>query len=121
MARLFVEVLFNYRDLKNYWLYKFVLMPDHFHLLISPTLSLERSLQLNKGGFLIGRKKNWDLPAKYGRRVSTTVEFPELKTITTSNNISGKIQSSRAWLVSSPIIPTVRRGQNLRWTRSLSG
>jgi hypothetical protein len=26
-------------------------MPDHFHLLISATLSLERSLQLIKGGF----------------------------------------------------------------------
>ncbi len=26
-------------------------MPDHFHLLITPTLTLERALQLIKGGF----------------------------------------------------------------------
>jgi putative transposase len=40
MARLFVEVLFHYRDKKNYLLHEFVLMPDHFHLLLSPALSL---------------------------------------------------------------------------------
>jgi putative transposase len=51
MARLIVEVLCHYRDHKNYLLHEFVLMPDHFHLLISPILSLERSLQLIKGGF----------------------------------------------------------------------
>jgi putative transposase len=32
-------------------------MPDHFHLLVSPTLSLERSLQLIKGGFSYRAKK----------------------------------------------------------------
>jgi REP element-mobilizing transposase RayT len=41
MARLFVEVLSNYRDKKNYLLHEFVLMPDHFDPLISPALSLE--------------------------------------------------------------------------------
>src|SRR5260370_6371931 len=57
MARLFVEVLFHYRDRKNYLLHEFVLMPDHFHLLISPMISLERSLQLIKGGFSYRAKK----------------------------------------------------------------
>jgi len=56
MARLFVEVLFHYRDHKNYLLHEFVLMPDHFHL-ISPALSLERSLQLIKGGFSYRARK----------------------------------------------------------------
>ena len=51
MARLFVETLLHYRDQKKYWLHEFVLMPDHFHLLITPTESLERALQLIKGGF----------------------------------------------------------------------
>jgi putative transposase len=57
MAQLFVEVLFHYRDHRNYLLHEFVLMPEHFHLLISPTLSLERSLQLIKGGFSYRAKK----------------------------------------------------------------
>jgi len=51
MAELFVKVLFDYRDQKKYLLHEFVLMPNHFHLLITPTLSLERALQLIKGGF----------------------------------------------------------------------
>ena len=37
--------------------HEFVLMPDHFHLLISPTVTLERSLQLIKGGFSFRVKK----------------------------------------------------------------
>jgi putative transposase len=57
MARLFLDALFHYRDHKNYLLHEFVVMPDHFHLLISPTLSLERSLQLIKGGFSYRAKK----------------------------------------------------------------
>ncbi|MGA9390875.1 MAG: transposase [Candidatus Sulfotelmatobacter sp.] len=36
MARMFVEVLFHYRDHKNYLLHEFVLMFDHLHLMISP-------------------------------------------------------------------------------------
>ena len=51
MADLFVEVLLGYRSQDKYLLHEFVLMPDHFHLLITPTLTLERALQLVKGGF----------------------------------------------------------------------
>ena len=32
-------------------------MPDHFHLLITPTLILERALQLIKGGFSFRARK----------------------------------------------------------------
>jgi putative transposase len=51
MADLFVQVLLTYRSQHKYLLHEFVLMPDHFHLLITPTLTLERALQLIKGGF----------------------------------------------------------------------
>ena len=51
MARLFLDVLLNYRAQEKYLLHEFVLMPDHFHLLITPLLTLERALQLIKGGF----------------------------------------------------------------------
>jgi putative transposase len=36
-------------------------MPDHFHLLITPTLTLERALQLIKGGFSFRAKKELGL------------------------------------------------------------
>ena len=36
----------------NYLLHAYVVMPDHLHLLITPTvITLERSMQLIKGGF----------------------------------------------------------------------
>ena len=57
MANLFLDTLFHYRNQNNYMLHEFVLMPDHFHLLISPIVALERSLQLIKGGFSFRVKK----------------------------------------------------------------
>ncbi len=57
MADLFLKVLFDYRDQKKYLLHEFVLMPNHFHLLISPVLTLERALQFIKGGFSYRAKK----------------------------------------------------------------
>jgi putative transposase len=85
MARLFVEVLFHYRDKKNYLLHEFVLMPDHFHLLLSPALSLERSLQLVKGGFSYRAKSEvehsgevWQ-PSYYDRRVREIEDYNNFK------------------------------------------
>jgi len=51
MARLLIEVMLHYRREKKYLLHEFVVMPDHFHLLLTPTLTLERAMQLIKGGF----------------------------------------------------------------------
>ncbi|PYX22938.1 MAG: transposase [Acidobacteria bacterium] len=63
-ARLFLKTLFHYRREGQYSLHAFVLMPDHVHLLLTPThdVTIERALQLIKGGYshalgaLIGRK-----------------------------------------------------------------
>jgi putative transposase len=53
MAELFVQTLFAYRDQGRYWLHEFVLMRDHFHLLLTPApaVTLERAMQFIKGGF----------------------------------------------------------------------
>jgi putative transposase len=53
-----VQVLLSYREQHKYLLHEFVLMPDHFHLLITPTLTLERALQLIKGGFSFRPKES---------------------------------------------------------------
>jgi len=93
MARLFVEVLFHYRDHKNYLLHEFVLMPDHFHLLISPTLSLERSLQLIKGGFSYRAKKELGFTSEiweksfYDRRVRAAEDYYNFKQYIRQNPI----------------------------------
>jgi len=49
-ARLFFKTLLSHRG-EAYFLHEFVLMPDHFHLLITPSVALERAIQLVKGGF----------------------------------------------------------------------
>jgi putative transposase len=51
-AELLIETLQHYRREDHYKLHAFVVMPDHLHLILTPQeITLERSLQLIKGGF----------------------------------------------------------------------
>jgi putative transposase len=81
MAGLFVDVLLHYRAGGKYLLHEFVVMPDHFHLLISPRESLERAMQLIKGGFSFRANRElgfmheiWQ-PSFYDRRVRSAGEY----------------------------------------------
>jgi putative transposase len=49
-AILMQEVLQHYRT-SSYLLHAYVVMPDHFHAILSPQDSLERAMQNIKGGF----------------------------------------------------------------------
>jgi putative transposase len=60
-AELFVNTLFHYRS-AEYLLHEFVVMPDHFHLLLTPHGALEKSLQFIKGGF--SRRASTELESK---------------------------------------------------------
>jgi len=53
MANLFCEILLRYRAEKRFLLHEFVVMPNHFHMLLSVPAgaTLERALQCIKGGF----------------------------------------------------------------------
>jgi putative transposase len=57
MARLLLDVLQHYRTQGKFSLHEFVIMPDHFHLLLTPSITLERAMQLIKGGFSHRAKK----------------------------------------------------------------
>jgi len=52
-ANLLIDVLYHYRKQRRYLLHEFVIMPDHFHLLItvSAEMTVEKAVQLIKGGF----------------------------------------------------------------------
>jgi putative transposase len=52
LPAIWIDTLFDYRNQGNYRIHEFVLMPEHFHLLITPAehVSLEKALQLVKGG-----------------------------------------------------------------------
>ena len=51
-ARIAVAKLLEYRDKGNYLLHDFVLMPNHLHAILTPapSVSLEKAIQLIKGG-----------------------------------------------------------------------
>jgi len=60
-ADLFLKVLQENRAKNRFLLHEYVVMPDHFHLLISPTsdVSLEKAMQYVKGGFSFRVKKEF--------------------------------------------------------------
>jgi putative transposase len=81
-----IEVLLSYRTQKKYLLHEFVVMPDHLHLIITPKgITLERSMQLIKGGFsfqfnknLKTRRESWQ-PSFFDRRVRDAFEYQKFK------------------------------------------
>ena len=63
-AELFQSMLLDYRDQNRFLLHAFVIMPDHFHAIITPApeVSLEKAMQYIKGGFsfrLKGKRDIW--------------------------------------------------------------
>src|SRR5438270_439173 len=57
-ALLLIDVLMYYCEQQKFLLHEFVVMPHHFHLLITPTgITVERSVGLIKGGFSFRRTK----------------------------------------------------------------
>lgn len=57
-SELLVDVLQHCRGEGKYLLHDFVILPDHFHLLITPAagVSLEKAVQFIRGGFSLRRK-----------------------------------------------------------------
>ncbi len=55
-ARLMMATISHYQA-SGYQLHAFVIMPDHLHLLITPVESVEKSVQLIKGGFSFRAKR----------------------------------------------------------------
>jgi putative transposase len=98
IARMFIEVLLGYREQKKYLLHEFVVMPDHFHLILTPTgITLERSMQLVKGGFsfqlnkhLKAKREVWQ-PSFVDRRVRDSLEYAEFKDYIWQNPVKRRL------------------------------
>ena len=51
-AEILVQAMIRYRDQRHYLLHQFVVMPNHLHVLLTPSAvtTLEKAVQLIKGG-----------------------------------------------------------------------
>jgi putative transposase len=84
-ARLFIETLLEYRNQHKYMVHEFVVMPDHFHLLITPIVTLEKAVQFIKGGFSFRAGKVFQVRGNiwqqsfYDRRVRDAAEYATFK------------------------------------------
>jgi len=62
-AELLEQTILDYRGQGRFLLHAFVIMPDHFHALITPAadVSLEKAMQFIKGGFSFRLKSKHDV------------------------------------------------------------
>ena len=62
-AELLERTILDYRSQGRFLLHAFVIMPDHFHALITPApdVSLEKAMQFIKGGFSFRLKSKADV------------------------------------------------------------
>lgn len=80
-AKLFVEVLYEYRAQSRYELHEFVVMPDHFHLLLTVgEISVERAVQLVKGGFAFRAGKSLGFKAPVWQKGFSEIRVLDEKT-----------------------------------------
>ena len=70
MAELFLSVCDDNRSKSRLPVHEFVLMPDHFHMILTPAaeVSLEKAVQFLKGGFSFRAKKEFSYPHEVWHR-----------------------------------------------------
>ncbi len=69
MADLLIDTLLHYRREQRFLLYEFVVMPNHIHILFTPCgITLERSMQLVKGGFSYCARKELGIHSEIWER-----------------------------------------------------
>jgi putative transposase len=105
-AELFRQILFDYREQKRFLLHAYVIMPDHFHALITPApeISLEKAMQFIKGGFSFRLKSKMDVWMKSFNesQVSTREKFAACLRYIEGNPVrAGLVSSADAYPFSS--------------------
>jgi putative transposase len=82
-AELLERTILDYREQRRFLLHAFVIMPDHFHALITPApdVSLEKAVQYIKGGFSFRLKSKRDVWMR---------SFNESQTLTVEKFVSCK-------------------------------
>ena len=105
-ADLFIDVLLYYRSQRKYLLHEFVVMPDHFHALITPAceISLERAVQFIKGGFSFRLKSKlpvWQASFT-NHRIQDEIDYERHREYIWMNPVrAGLVQRAEEYLYSS--------------------
>ena len=100
MAELLVDVLYRYRDQGKYLLHEFVIMPDHIHLILTPTDTVEKAMQLIKGGFSFRAKKELEFGREiwetslYDRRIRDYREYCQFREYIHRNPVKARLSNS---------------------------
>jgi putative transposase len=86
-AELLIDVLRSYTLAGKFKVHEFVVMPDHFHVLVSidGDTSIERAVQLIKGGFSFRRKKELGLAGEIWQR-----DFSEVRVVDRTSFLAHK-------------------------------
>jgi putative transposase len=104
VCELFLQTTLSYHDQGKFQLHEFVVMPDHCHFLLTPakTLSLERVMQLIKGGFshevrkqLLRKVEIWQRSFT-NEHVEMSAEFAEFRQYIHLNPVKARLCSEPA-------------------------
>jgi putative transposase len=95
-ADLFIRTLLDCRAQRKYQLHDFVVMPDHFHLLITvdAELTIEQAVQLIKGGFSFRAGKELGFQAPVWQKGFSEIRVLDLETF----------ENQRRYLRNNPVI-----------------
>jgi putative transposase len=103
-ARLLIDVLYHYHKEGKYLLHEFVIMPDHFHLLITvgAEITVEKAVQFIKGGFAFraGRELGFRAPVCQKGfsevRVTSAEALVGIRAYIQSNNVKRSLAQAPA-------------------------
>jgi len=95
-AGLFLRVLYDYRAQSKFRLHDFVVMPDHFHLLLTVEsgMTIERAVQFIKGGFSFRAGKELGMKSPIWQkgfseaRISDIEAFLQVRTYIRNNPVA---------------------------------
>ena len=94
-AILFLETLLHYRIETKYLLHEFVIMPDHFHAIITPSenISLEKAVQFIKGGFSHRLHSSWPVwqAGFTNQRIHDLEEFEQYRNYIWMNPVRARL------------------------------
>ena len=116
-ARLMIDTMFDYRDAGKYWLHEFVVMPDHIHVLLTPSavISLERAVQFIKGGFAyrLGKIEKFEVwqPSFTNHRIHDAEDYDRHRSYIQSNPVRAKLVTELGAYPYSSVSPSFRVDQ----------